>query len=167
MSFFVWLPSNHSLDIHTRNTCANFIVDLPQPIELDSGKWVVGLSEIFYPSIPLSYFKTTVDGSDARNLIIKTREVPSYMFVYCNIVSSQLIGTTRAPVLRVLATEFQRDKNINSSKIFEKPHYLPLASNLISSIEIKITTQTGNKFPFPATAPTILVLHFKKLKNES
>lgn len=46
--FYVWLPSNSSIDVFPSNTLAEFRVHLPQSIQL-TGDWEVALTEIQYP----------------------------------------------------------------------------------------------------------------------
>ena len=49
--FYVILPSNSSMDIYPDNKIPNFKVYLANPLQLDSAKWEVGLSEIQFPHL--------------------------------------------------------------------------------------------------------------------
>ena len=49
--FYVILPSNSSMDIYPDNKISNFKVYLANPLQLDSAKWEVGLSEIQFPHL--------------------------------------------------------------------------------------------------------------------
>ena len=44
------LPSNASMDIYPENKTSEFIVHLPNEINLTGNDWEVGLAEIFYPN---------------------------------------------------------------------------------------------------------------------
>lgn len=46
--FYLWLPSNSSMDVFPSNTLAEYRVQLPQSIQL-VGDWEVALTEIQYP----------------------------------------------------------------------------------------------------------------------
>lgn len=46
--FYVWLPSNSSMNVFPSNTLAEYRVHLPQPLQL-TGEWEVALTEIQYP----------------------------------------------------------------------------------------------------------------------
>jgi len=46
--FYLWLPSNSSMDVFPSNTLTEFRVHLPQSIQL-KGDWEVALTEIQYP----------------------------------------------------------------------------------------------------------------------
>ena len=46
--FYLTLPSNASMKVHSDNTLAHYITDLPQRIS-ESGEWECGLAEIQYP----------------------------------------------------------------------------------------------------------------------
>ena len=46
--FYLWLPSNSSMDVFPSNTLSEYRVQLPQTIQL-AGEWEVALTEIQYP----------------------------------------------------------------------------------------------------------------------
>lgn len=46
--FFLWLPSNSSMDVFPDNTLTEYRVKLPQPIKL-LDDWEVAVTEIQYP----------------------------------------------------------------------------------------------------------------------
>ena len=47
--FYMFLPSNSSMDVYPNNTTGHFIVKLPQEIRLTDGAWECSLREIHYP----------------------------------------------------------------------------------------------------------------------
>jgi len=49
--FYLTLPSNSSMDIYPDNKTSNFIVNLPNALELNNRNWEVGFSEIQFPHL--------------------------------------------------------------------------------------------------------------------
>ena len=47
--FYMFLPSNSSMDVYSENTTGHFIVKLPREVRLTDGAWECGLREIHYP----------------------------------------------------------------------------------------------------------------------
>jgi hypothetical protein len=159
--FYVYLPSNASKNIYKSNTCAEYTVSLHQPLELH-GKFNVAISEILYPAVSLDSFKSKIEKSD-KGVSAQAKEIPSLMLIYSSVARESVVGDTRAPLLRVIPTHFtSKAQNTSTGQAFSPPYYLPVASNYFSEITVKITTQSGNPFPFP-TGITLICLHFKQI----
>ena len=101
------LPSNASMKHHPSNTLSSFTVELPQPIDISTGEWEVGLAEIqflkswynvrraiiklrgssrrTFVSVPRGYYHSCEDLIDAVNnaLRMKSNELTDRVnFVY-------------------------------------------------------------------------------------
>lgn len=81
------------------------------------------------------------------------------LYVYCNVIESQIVGDTLAPLLRIISIEGVHDDIID--KIFVSPHYVPVQIKDISTIEIGIRDDTNKPVRF-VTGKTVLKLHFRK-----
>ncbi len=81
------------------------------------------------------------------------------LYVYCNIVSNQIVGDIMAPLLRVV--NIQGENNGQVDQIYQDPHYLPILDREISSIHILIKGDTGHNIMFQSGKVT-LKLHFRK-----
>lgn len=79
-------------------------------------------------------------------------------YVYSNIVQPHLCGSDYLPLLRTVNITGEEGDYI--SKIYEIPHYLPLTSNFIEFIEIKIADDLGNNIQFQY-GKVIIKLHFR------
>ena len=49
--FYLTLPSDSSMNIYRDNKISSFCVNLPNPLELDSNSWKVGIVELIYPNL--------------------------------------------------------------------------------------------------------------------
>lgn len=81
------------------------------------------------------------------------------MYVYCNVVDSQIVGDVYAPLLRTVAVRGQRNQVI--SQTFEKPHYVSVNTDEVSTIEINIKDDTGENISFQS-GKVICKLHFRQ-----
>ena len=81
------------------------------------------------------------------------------LYVYCNVVTPQIVGDVYAPLLRSVAIENKRGEHITKS--YSDPHYAPINTNEIHSIELNIKDDTGADVPF-TTGKVICKLHFRE-----
>lgn len=88
--------------------------------------------------------------------------IPSQLFVYLNIVSEQIVGHTRAPLLRSFPTNMEGKFGTMSTHRFDTPVYRDLKTKSFDTIEVNIRTPTGHFAPFHHGTATLLC-HFKKL----
>lgn len=86
------------------------------------------------------------------------------LFVYCDIVDYSIVGNTRAQLLRMAHIPAESKFGDSIVDRFESPHYLPLSTKEISSIEIDIKDDTNTPISFEF-GRVKLVLHFKKWMN--
>lgn len=81
------------------------------------------------------------------------------VFVYADIVDYSIVGDTRAQLLRI--AHIPTNSAFGSTIIdrYDNPHYLPLSTKEITSIEIHLKDDTDTVVPFEF-GRTKLVLHF-------
>ena len=84
------------------------------------------------------------------------------LWVYSNIVAPVMVGNSQSNLLRIVGVQGGGNSK-TIVKIYERPHYVNLASNTIQMIEIMINTTYGLS-PIYFKDDTIVKLHFKKKK---
>jgi len=88
--------------------------------------------------------------------------IPPQLYVYLNIVSEQIVGHTRAPLLRSLPTNMDGRFGTMSTYRFDIPVYRDLKTKSFDTIEVNIRTPSGHFAPFHHGTATLLC-HFKKV----
>ena len=88
--------------------------------------------------------------------------IPSQMFIYIDILSDQIIGHTRAPLLRTVPVDITA--RYGSLSIFhcEHPIYFDLNTKSFDTLKIDIRDNAGRLVPFDFGTSTLLV-HFKQV----
>ena len=81
------------------------------------------------------------------------------MYVYCSVCAPQIVGDVYAPLLRAVATKGQRGDYIIKS--YGEPHYVPVNTDEVNTIEINIKDDTGADVPF-TIGKVICKLHFRQ-----
>lgn len=81
------------------------------------------------------------------------------LYVYCDVVQSQLVGDSQVPLLRVVPVEGRDGERITRS--FMSPQYLPIGKKQFDSIEVNIKRDTGIKVPFEF-GRVLLTVHFRR-----
>lgn len=84
------------------------------------------------------------------------------LYVYTDIVTSQIVGDTKVPLLRIVKIDGEDGDFI--SKTYEKPQYIPLIRSSFSSIEIDIKDDTGRNVPFER-GKVMITLHFRQRRS--
>ena len=91
------------------------------------------------------------------------------MFIYLDIIHYQIVGDTKAPLLRVIDTNRRvNNGNVcpiepNHRKVFSNLDYKKLLVNNIQSIGVNLPTETGRLVPFAGRGGKIvLTLKFQK-----
>ena len=82
------------------------------------------------------------------------------IFIYCGIVTPQLVGHDLVPLLRIIPLS-----DMDSLKIikeFTQPHYVPVGQRYIDSIEIDIRDSYGQNIKFSDVEPVMLKVHFRR-----
>jgi len=83
------------------------------------------------------------------------------MYVYCDLVANQVVGDSLVPLLRVVNVEGHPGDVV--SRNFTNPHYVPLARQEFSTVEINIKDDTNRSVGFMGGKVTVK-LHFRKQK---
>ena len=68
------------------------------------------------------------------------------LYVYLNIIESQIVGDVRAPLLRIIPARGKDGEIITIE--YDNPQYFPLATKEFETLEVLITDDTGKKVPF-------------------
>lgn len=88
--------------------------------------------------------------------------LPTQMFVYMDIVSEQIVGHIRAPLLRSLPTNMDGLFGTTTTHRFDTPVYQNLKTKSFDTVEVHIRTSTGAFMPFHHGTATLLC-HFRKI----
>lgn len=86
------------------------------------------------------------------------------MFIYCDIIDTQIIGHIEAQVLKILTCQNMNDDYSSYAKEFHNLEYVNVAKKEFDSIDINIKTITGEPMPF-THGTSILKLKFEKLSH--
>lgn len=81
------------------------------------------------------------------------------LFIYCDLVQSQVVGDSRVALLRTVPVIGKYGDIVNH--IFHSPHYIPLLNHDISSVQISICTGSGAQVGFQF-GKSVIKLHFRK-----
>lgn len=84
------------------------------------------------------------------------------LYVYSNLVESQIVGDTRAPLLRVVPQKGKDGDYIIHGYV--TPMYLPLKYNYFSTVEINLRDDTGRPVPFEA-GKVVVTLHIRRRRT--
>lgn len=82
------------------------------------------------------------------------------IYIYSDICSYQHVGDTFAPLLNVVAVPNNIKYGDYIDIIYNTPHYIPIVSNVLDTIEIDLRTDTGEKIHFE-TGKVFIKLHFR------
>jgi hypothetical protein len=83
----------------------------------------------------------------------------NFIYVYCDVASYSIVGDTKAPLLRVCIINGKHGEIIRT--IFTHPHYVPVARKEFDSIQILLSTELGQPFPF-LFGKSVAALHFRR-----
>ena len=84
------------------------------------------------------------------------------LYVYCSLVSSQILGSVLAPLLRIVPADNQKF-GAQCHHVYNKPYFYPLACNTFQVVEAEIRQKTGDPIDFKF-GDTTLVLEFRRVK---
>lgn len=87
--------------------------------------------------------------------------IPSQMYVYLDIVEEQIVGHTRAPLLRSLPTNLDGQFGTTTTYCFDTPVYRDLQTKSFDTLEVNIRTNTGKFMPFHHGTCSLLC-HFRQ-----
>lgn len=85
------------------------------------------------------------------------------LFIYCDVVSPQLVGDTETPLLSTVSFDAYRaeERPEVTTRIFQTPHYVPVNRPSTDTILIDIRDSTGERIPF-LVGKVIIKLHFRQ-----
>lgn len=81
------------------------------------------------------------------------------LFVYSDIVEPQIVGDTKAPLLRIIPVSGSFSELID--RVFVAPHYVPVLCKQLSTVQITIKTDQDRFVPYQF-GKVIVKLHFRK-----
>lgn len=123
----------------------------------------------FVPSDNLLSFNTSPNDASLRHGSAEE------IFIYVDIISAQIVGDTRAKVLKIVKT-YDNDayekiqsfgKDITPLAVYREffsPSYLAIEKKRFQKIHVHLADRSGLTIRFPPTALIILKLHFRKKK---
>jgi hypothetical protein len=82
----------------------------------------------------------------------------SSMFVYCDIVSDQIVGDKKVPLLR--AVQIKGNYGDTITKTYQNPLYIPIGTKQFETLEVHITDESGRRVPFEY-GRSICTLHLR------
>jgi hypothetical protein len=92
----------------------------------------------------------------------KSINLTQMLFIYTDIIPPQVVGDTRASLIRTVHVENDHQKGSFIS--FENPQYFPVNKTEISSINININDETGKPVQFINSLVSV-TLHFRPILN--
>lgn len=90
--------------------------------------------------------------------------IPPQLFIYLDILSDQIIGHTRAPLLRTVPVDTKAQYGSMSIVHCDHPIYFDLSTKSFDTIQTYIRDHAGRLVPFDFGTLTLLV-HFRKLSR--
>ncbi len=85
---------------------------------------------------------------------------PKQMFIYCDIIQPQYIGSQLLPIIRQFITGSEH--GVVETRIFEKLYYLPVSEKTINTIEINLLDDSSEFIKFQNDSVITCMLHFRK-----
>lgn len=82
------------------------------------------------------------------------------MYIYCDVIRYQIVGDIQAPLLGTLP--IQGKPNDQIYWCFNPAYYMPVNQRSISTIQMRICTDTGDLFPFDPSGRVVCRLHFRR-----
>lgn len=100
--------------------------------------------------------------ADESDFSVNINRLRPNIYIYCNVIEHQIIGDTKAPLLRILPVpETSTTGDVVQHK-FTNIHYIPLSRGIFEVIELSIVDGSGDYIAFKA-GYAILKLHFKRI----
>lgn len=87
---------------------------------------------------------------------------PAQMYIYMSIIEDQIVGDTRAPLVRTVTTDSNARFGTMTSYKCDPPLYFRVNTKSFDTVEVNIRTHSGSLMPFDCGSLTLLC-HFKPL----
>ena len=81
------------------------------------------------------------------------------LYLYTDVICNQPVGDISAPLLRIVPVPHRRAGEIVTFT-YQTPHYLPVKSKYIDTIQVDIRSDFGEKVPFQS-GKLVIKLHFR------
>ncbi|KAK3910708.1 DNA-directed RNA polymerase subunit beta' [Frankliniella fusca] len=88
--------------------------------------------------------------------------IPSQMFIYMDVLEEQIVGHSRAPLLRTVSVDTKAQFGSMTVVHFDPPIYFDLKTKSFDTVQIDIRDHAGRYVPFEFGTSTLLV-HFRRL----
>ena len=117
-------------------------------------------------------FDDTYTFNNVLGTVFKATKKPAFesafhqYYIYSSIVDPIMVGGIRVPLLRTVWVGSNHVVGDVIHKNIDHPMYLPVSSEFIKSIEIKIRDDGGNFIDFPYGSKTSMTLHFVYKQNQ-
>ena len=119
-------------------------------------------------AIMLSQGLADVLGFESNTAYNETTEAPYIadinrgfhsLYVYCSICEPQIVGDAYVPLLRTVYITGDQCDTVN--KIYESPHYVPVNTDSLDTVEVNIKNDMNELVSFK-TGKVICKLHFRQ-----
>ena len=107
----------------------------------------------------LGYSSTVLTDSGSANRSSQITRGRYSFFIYTNVVDPQIVGDVYAPLLRTVAIRGERGQIVTET--FDQPHYVPVSTSELSTIEVQIKDDSGEDILFKS-GKVICKLHFRQ-----
>ena len=97
---------------------------------------------------------------EGRRILDKFPDIGS-LYVYCDIVTHQLVGDSSVPLLRIVPISGKAGDIV--SHVYENIQYVPVRGGTIQNIEVDIRDDTGQPIPFES-GRVVVTLHLRRTR---
>ena len=87
------------------------------------------------------------------------------LYVYTDIIENQRVGDVSAPLLRIVPTN-PKKAGLVITHSYQLPHYLPVKTNYIDTVQVDIRSDFGEKIPFES-GKVVVKLHFRSTRKQN
>ena len=87
------------------------------------------------------------------------------LYVYTDIIENQRVGDVSAPLLRIVPTN-PKKAGLVVTHSYQMPHYMPVKTNYIDTIQMDIRSDFGEKVPFQS-GKVVVKLHFRSTRKQT
>jgi hypothetical protein len=132
-------------------------------LQLKAPEVVVTLSPHLQTVLGFSTNVFNQEGNYTSDKVVDLNRAFETVFVYCDLAQPRPVGDVLVPLLRSVPV-LDKKKPITFS-VFDKPHYIPISRLQFNTVEILLTTDSGDKVPF-TDGKAVVTLHFRRSREE-
>ena len=85
--------------------------------------------------------------------------------IYTDIIENQRVGDVSAPLLRIVPTKPMK-AGLVVTHSYQMPHYMPVKTNYIDTIQMDMRSEFGEKVPFQS-GKVVVKLHFRCTRKQT